>query len=68
MVNVAATFSNDPPPFTLVLCSFDGEEKGFNGSITFVKSLTKEQREKTLFMLCLEMMGWSTGDSQTFRP
>jgi Peptidase family M28 len=61
LVNVAASFRKKPPPFTLVLCSFDGEEKGLKGSINFVKNLTKEEKEKTLFMLNLEMMGWNSG-------
>ena len=63
MMNVAHHFAAMQPPYTLVFCSFDGEEVGFNGSIAFAKSLTKEQREKTLFMLCLEMMGWQKGSS-----
>jgi hypothetical protein len=61
MLNVARHFASMLPPYTLVFCSFDGEETGFNGSIAFAKSLTKEDREKTLFMLCLEMMGWPKG-------
>jgi hypothetical protein len=61
MLNVARHFASMTPPYTLVFCSFDGEEVAFNGSIAFAKSLTKEERQKTLFMLCLEMMGWPKG-------
>jgi aminopeptidase YwaD len=61
LLNVAARFRKTPPRYTLVFCSFDGEESAFQGSITFAKKLSKEEREKTLFMLCLEMMGWKPG-------
>ncbi|HSE41781.1 MAG TPA: M28 family peptidase, partial [Acidobacteriota bacterium] len=61
MLNVAKHFTSMQPPYTLVFCSFDGEEVRFNGSIAYAKSLTKEQRQRTLFMLCLEMMGWEKG-------
>jgi hypothetical protein len=61
MMNTAKHFSSMQPPYTLVFSSFDGEEVEFNGSIAFAKSLTKEQKQETLFMLCLEMMGWEKG-------
>ena len=61
LLYVAAHFRKMPPPYTLVFCSFDGEESSFEGSITYAKSLTAEEKKKTMFMLCLEMMGWKSG-------
>jgi aminopeptidase YwaD len=61
LLNLAAHFRRLPPPYTLVLCSFDGEESSFEGSISFVKNLSPEDKKKTMFMLCLEMMGWKAG-------
>ncbi len=61
LLNVAKHFVSMQPSYTLVFCSFDGEESRFEGSITFAKSLTKEEKQQTLFMLCLEMMGWQAG-------
>jgi aminopeptidase YwaD len=61
LLNVALHFRRIPPPYTLVFCSFDGEESSFEGSISFAKSLSAEDKEKTMFMLCLEMMGWKPG-------
>jgi aminopeptidase YwaD len=61
LLNIAAHFRRTPPPYTLVLCSFDGEESSFEGSISYVKSLSEEDKQKTMFMLCLEMMGWKPG-------
>ena len=61
LLNVASHFRKMPPPYTLVFCSFDGEESSFEGSITFAKSLTAEDKQKTMFMLCLENMGWQPG-------
>lgn len=61
LLNLAAHFRKLPPPYTLVLCSFDGEESSFEGSISYVKNLSVEDKQKTMFMLCLEMMGWKPG-------
>jgi Peptidase family M28 len=61
LLNVASHFRKMPPPYTLVFCSFDGEESSFEGSINFAKSLSAEDKQKTMFMLCLEMMGWKPG-------
>src|SRR5262245_47920768 len=61
LLNVASHFRKMPPPYTLVFCSFDGEESSFEGSTTFAKSLSAEDKQKTMFMLCLEMMGWKPG-------
>jgi len=61
LLNVAAHFRRTPPQYTLILCSFDGEESSFEGSISFAKSLSAEDKQKTMFMLCLEMMGWKPG-------
>lgn len=61
LLSVASHFRKIPPPYTLVFCSFDGEESSFEGSITYAKSLTAEDKKKTMFMLCLEMMGWKAG-------
>jgi aminopeptidase YwaD len=61
LLNVASHFRKMPPRYTLVFCSFDGEESSFEGSITFAKSLSAEDKQKTMFMLCLEMMGWKSG-------
>lgn len=61
LLNVASHFRKMPPPYTLIFCSFDGEESSFEGSITFAKSLSAEDKQKTMFMLCLEMMGWKPG-------
>lgn len=61
LLDVASHFRKKPPPYTLIFCSFDGEESSFQGSIAFVKSLSAQDKKKTLFMLCLEMMGWNPG-------
>lgn len=61
LLNVAAHFTTMRPPYTLVFCSFDGEEAGLLGSIHFTRTLPDDQRRRTLFMLCLEMMGWEKG-------
>lgn len=61
LLNVAAHFRTMRPPYTLVFCSFDGEEAGLLGSSHFARTLSDDQRRRTLFMLCLEMMGWEKG-------
>lgn len=61
LMNVASHFRKMPPPYTLVICSFDGEESGLQGSITYAKSLSEDEKKSTLFMLNLEMMGWKPG-------
>jgi Peptidase family M28 len=61
LLNVASHFKSMKPPYTLVFCSFDGEESGFEGSISFAEKLTTQEKQNTLFMLCLEMMGWKIG-------
>lgn len=61
LLNVAAHFTTMRPPYTLVFCSFDGEEAGLLGSIHFTRRMSDEQRRRTLFMLCMEMMGWEKG-------
>jgi hypothetical protein len=61
LLNLAAYFSTEKPPYTLIFCSFDAEEAGLIGSITYARSLRDQERNRILFMLCLEMMGWEKG-------
>lgn len=61
LLGVAAHFSTKVPPYTLVLCAFDGEEMGLYGSAHYVRRMSKQERERALFMLDLEMMGWKPG-------